>query len=229
MPSHREGVFRSGRRVDVNRKEMDQKPHPWEAIYRRDGRVFPEPFPRFAKVIQVFSSHRCKLVLDLGCGNGRHVVHLAKAGFGVIGVDISPTALSLTSAWLGEEGHRAGLALADTRQPLPFREGSLDAVLSTQVIHHALMEGVRVAISEIWRILAPGGLAFVTVSGRRDKGVEFEEVEPGTFVPLSGPEAGLPHHIFSVNELEAEFSRFAILDVSIRAKGAVLAVLARKA
>jgi hypothetical protein len=32
-----------------------------------------------------------------------------------------------------------------------------------------------------------------------------------------------------VNELEAEFSRFAILDVSIRAKGAVLAVLARKA
>jgi SAM-dependent methyltransferase len=208
---------------------MDQNPHPWEKIYRRDGRVFPEPFPRFAKVVQIFRSHKCRLILDLGCGSGRHVVHLARHGFGVIGVDISPTALSLTNAWLREEGHRAALALADTRQPLPFREGSLDAVLSTQVIHHALLEGVRVAIAEIWRILAPGGLAFVTVSGRRDSGVEFEEVEPGTFVPLSGPEAGLTHHIFSVNEVGAEFSRFEILDVSIRAEGAVLAVLAHKA
>lgn len=208
---------------------MDQNPHPWEAIYRQDGRVFPEPFPRFAEVIQIFRSYGCKLILDLGCGSGRHAVHLAKAGFEVIGVDISPTALSLTSAWLCEEGHRAGLALADTRQPLPFREGSLDAVFSTQVIHHALLEGVRVAIAEIWRILAPGGLAFVTVSGRRDDGVEFEEIEPGTFVPLSGPEAGLPHHIFSVNEVGTEFSRFENLDVSIRADGAVLAVLVRKA
>lgn len=208
---------------------MDQKPHPWEAIYRREGRVFPEPFPRFAQVVQILSAHSCRLILDLGCGNGRHVLHLAQYGFEVIGVDISSTALSLTKAWLRDEGYRAGLALADTRQPLPFHEGSLDAVLSTQVIHHALMGGVRVAISEIWRILAPGGLAFVTVSGRRDKGVEFEEVEPGTFVPLSGPEAGLPHHIFSVSELEIEFCRFEILDLSVRAEGAVLAVLARKA
>jgi SAM-dependent methyltransferase len=208
---------------------MDHKPHSWEAIYRRGGRVFTEPFPRFAEVVEILGSHRCRLILDLGCGNGRHVVHLAKYGFEVIGVDISPKALSLTSAWLREEGYHAGLALADTRQPLPFREGSLDAVLSTQVIHHALVEGVRVAIGEIWRILAPGGLAFVTVSGRRDGGVEFEEVEPGTFVPLSGPEAGLPHHIFSASEIRIEFSCFEILDVSIRAEGAVLAVLARKA
>lgn len=207
---------------------MDQKPHPWEAIYRRDGRVFPEPFPRFAEVVQVFRAHSCRVILDLGCGNGRHVLHLAKHGFEVIGVDISPTALSLTDAWLREAGRRAALALADTRRPLPFHDGSLDAVLSTQVIHHALTEGVRVAIGEIWRVLVPGGLAFVTVSGRRDEGVEFEEVEPGTLVPLSGPEAGLPHHIFSVSELEAEFSHFEILDVSIRAEGAVLAMLARK-
>jgi SAM-dependent methyltransferase len=225
----RAAVLGFGRRVDVACKDMDQKSHPWEAIYRRDGRVFPEPFPRYAEVAQIFRSQSCRVILDLGCGSGRHVVHLAQNGFEAIGVDISPTALNLTDAWLREEGQRAGLALVDTRQPLPFHEGSLDAVLSTQVIHHALLEGVRVAISEIWRVLAPGGLAFVTVSGRRDKGVEFEEVEPGTFVPLSGPEAGLPHHIFSASELGIEFCRFEILDLSVRAEGAVLAVLARKA
>ncbi len=207
---------------------MNWTTHPWEDIYRRDGRVFPKPFPRFGEVVDAFSAHGCREILDLGCGSGRHVVHLAKQGFQVLGVDISPTALGLTKAWLREEGHEAALILADTRQPLPFREYSLDAVLSTQVIHHALMEGVRLAISEIHRVLVPGGLAFVTVSGRKDAGVEFDEIEPGTFVPLMGPEVGLPHHIFSVAELRAEFSDFDLMEVSIRAEGAVLAVTARK-
>lgn len=202
--------------------------HPWEEIYRRKGRVFPEPYPRFGEIVETFRTHDCRAILDLGCGSGRHVVHLARQGFRPLGVDLSPTALSLTQAWLCEEGHEADLTLADTRQPLPFRESSFDAVLSTQVIHHARLAAVRLAIGEILRVLVPGGLAFVTVSGRKDPGVEFELIEPGTWVPLSGPEAGLPHHIFSVSELRSEFRAYEILDVSVRAEGAVLAVLGRK-
>ena len=207
---------------------MNRKGHPWETIYRREGRVFARPFPRFGEVVGSFNDRGCKVILDLGCGNGRHVVPLASQGFKVLGVDISPTALGLTQAWLREQGHDASLILADTRQPLPFRDRCLDGVLSTQVIHHALLAGVRMAIDEIHRVLVRGGLAFVTVSGRRDPGVASDEIEPGTFVPQSGPEAGLPHHIFAVDELRAEFCAFELIDLSIRAEGAVLAVLARK-
>ena len=207
---------------------MSTTNHPWEEIYQREGRVFPEVFPRFGEVVEAFWAHGCRGVLDLGCGNGRHVVHLAKEGFWTLGADLSPTALALTRSWMGEEGQEANLALADTRRPLPFRDGSFQGVLSTQVIHHARLAAVRVAIGEILRVLMPGGIAFVTVSGRKDRGVEFEAIEPGTFVPLSGPEAGLPHHIFSVEDLRFEFRDFEILDVSVRAEGAVLAVLVRK-
>lgn len=207
---------------------MSATNHPWEEIYRREGRVFPEVFPRFDEVVEAFRAHGCRAILDLGCGNGRHVVHLAKQGLWTLGADLSPTALWLTQSWMREEGQEAHLALTDTRQPLPFRDGSFQGVLSTQVIHHARLAAVRVAIGEILRVLEPGGIAFVTVSGRKDRGVEFEAIEPGTFVPLSGPEAGLPHHIFSVEELRAEFRKYEILDVSVRAEGAVLAVLARK-
>jgi len=77
-------------------------------------------------------------------------------------------------------------------------------------------------------VLVPGGVAFVTVSGRKDPGVEAEEIEPGTFVHRTGPEAGLAHHIFRAEELRAEFQAFDVWEVSIRAEGAVLAVLARK-
>lgn len=207
---------------------MNLTPHPWEEIYKREGRVFPEPFPRFDEVVETFRVNGCSVILDLGCGSGRHVVHLAGHGFQSLGLDISPTALYLAQAWMREEGHEASFALADTRQPLPFRDSSIEGVLSTQVIHHARTTAVRLAIREIRRVLVQGGLAFVTVSGRKDAGLEFEEIEPGTFIPLAGPEAGLAHHVFSAAELRSEFAGYQVLDISVRAEGAVLAVLARK-
>ena len=206
---------------------MKSSHHPWDEIFKTEGRFFPEPFPRFNEVVQLFKDHGCSEILDLGCGSGRHLVHFAKEGFRAIGLDISPTGLNLTREWLNGEGLQADLVLADMREPVPFRNDSFDGVLSTQVIHHARIAGVRSAIQEFLRVLDSGGVAFVTVSGRKDEG-EFEEIEPGTIVPLSGPEKGLPHHIFSEEELREEFQDFDLVDVSVRAEGKVLAVVARK-
>ena len=100
--------------------------------------------PRFGEVVQAFKEQGCSTVLDLGCGNGRHLVYLAKAGFEVTGLDISPTGLALARSWLGEEGLEASLVRTDFKSPLPFRDGAFEAMLSTQVIHHALLaEGER--------------------------------------------------------------------------------------
>lgn len=68
---------------------MNAKNHPWESIYKREGRVFTTPPPGFKAVAQEFAQHQFRLILDLGCGNGRHVIALTKAGLSVIGLDIS--------------------------------------------------------------------------------------------------------------------------------------------
>jgi SAM-dependent methyltransferase len=206
---------------------MNSIDHPWDKIFQTEGRFFPEPFHGFNEVVQIFIDHGCSEILDLGCGSGRHLVHLAKEGFRAIGLDISPTGLRLTREWVDEEGLEADLVLADMREPLPFRDGSFEGVLSTQVIHHSRIVGVRSAIQEIWRVLVSEGVAFITVSGRKDE-TESEEIEPGTIVPLTGPEKGLPHHIFSEEALKEEFRDFHLMDFSVRAEGKVLAVLARK-
>ena len=99
---------------------MSATNHPWESIYKREGRIFTEPPPGFKAVVKEFARHHCQLILDLGCGNGRHVVALKKEGFNTIGLDISSSGLRLSYEWLEEEGLKTGLVCADARSCFPF-------------------------------------------------------------------------------------------------------------
>ncbi len=201
--------------------------HPWEQIYQKGWRGEENPFPRFYEVVSIFKDFSCSQVLDLGCGSGRHLIHLAREGFRVVGMDFSPTALRLTREWGLKEQSEASVALADMRIPLPFKDNSFDAVFSTQVIHHARLDVVRRTIQEIFRVLVIGGLAFITVSARKDD-LEHIEIESNTYIPRTGPEKGIPHHIFTEEDFKLELRAFHILEVSLRAEGKVLAVLAQK-
>lgn len=186
----------------------------WDLVFRRDGHVFLEPFAGFEELVRVFRLHDCQRILDLGCGTGRHAVALAIKGFRTWGLDYSPTGLRLTRQWLTSQAVAASLVLGDARRPLPFRDSAFDGLLSTQVIHHAPLATVRGTISELRRVLRDGGLLFLTVPARLDEGIDHEEIEPGTFVPKSGPEAGVPHHLFSLEELEGECEGFRQVDLS---------------
>ena len=75
----------------------------------------------------------------------------------------------------------------------------------------------------MWRVLSYGGIAFVTLAGMKSESEAFEEVEPGTFIPLDGSEKGLPHHIFTEDELRSEFGAFQIREFRRAAEGRVLA------
>ncbi len=65
----------------------------YEALYLSDPNVCGAPFPEF-----VAFAERCdgggRSVLDLGCGQGRDAFIFARRGFGVVGVDISPTGVT---------------------------------------------------------------------------------------------------------------------------------------
>lgn len=198
----------------MNRPSLSDA-QPWDEIFRRDGRVFEEPEPVVHHVAEVLQAHGCRRIVDLGCGSGRHTVFLAQRGFDVLGVDSSPTALGMSRKWLEQEGLLAGLAQVDIRRPLPLYAGSFDGLVSTQVIHHARLETVRATAREISRILRPGGLLFVSVPGELDSDETFAQIEPATFVPTSGPEKGLPHHIFTPEELCSVFPGFAVVELYV--------------
>jgi tellurite methyltransferase len=102
-------------------------------------------------------------VLDAGCGGGRNLVFMLRAGMDVHGIDESPDAIAAV--------RRQAAALAPqlpagrfTVQPvdaMSFASGSMDVVVSSAVLHFARDEAHFTGmVSEMWRVLAPGGLLF---------------------------------------------------------------------
>lgn len=197
---------------------MDSEPSQWEKIFRRDGHVFADVPPLVRQFADTLVEHGLISVLDLGCGTGRHIVHMAQKGLHVTGLDNAPTALRLAGEWLKKERLNANLVLSDMRQPLPFESESFDAVLSTQVIHHALLAVVMGTAGEIQRIICRGGMILISVPTRKaiaEDAPAHTEIEPNTFVPASGSEKGLPHHLFTPDELRDIFPRFETLSLRV--------------
>ncbi len=117
--------------------------------------------------------------LDIGCGTGRFAAMLADAGKGAVtGIDVSARMVRYAMKHHPEIECRVGNALS-----LPFESGSLDAVFSTMMMHHLTDREKARAITEIHRVLGPGGTYYalefgrdgLTLTGRAVTGLGFLE------------------------------------------------------
>jgi SAM-dependent methyltransferase len=76
----------------------------WDNIFKERGKVFSSIQEGFPRIVKFFKKNNVKRVLDLGCGSGRHLIHLSKHGFDVFGIDISKHGLKIAREWLNKEG-----------------------------------------------------------------------------------------------------------------------------
>lgn len=84
---------------------------------------------------------------------------------------------------------------------------------------------MREAIAEIHRVLKASGLTVLTFLSKHSSRYGCgEEIEPETFIPTIGPDAGIPHHYSDREELEDLLAKFAILKIElVDSHGEVLA------
>lgn len=95
---------------------------------------------------------RCagKEVLEVGCGTGMILREIAPVAERAVGIDISPGML--------EQAKARGLdVLEGSATDLPFEDDSFDVVYSFKVLAH--VEEIERALSEVGRVLRPGGVA----------------------------------------------------------------------
>jgi SAM-dependent methyltransferase len=97
-------------------------------------------------------------VLEVGCGAGRDGTRLRGAGLTYQGLDLSRSAVSISAGL----GLRAVEGLATD---LPFADASFDAAWTMSTLMHLEGDEMVEALTELARVVRPGGLVEIGVWG----------------------------------------------------------------
>jgi SAM-dependent methyltransferase len=135
-------------------------------------------------------------VLDLGAGLGRHAIFFGQQGFDVSAIDLSEYGVNHIKEWAQREGLAIDARIADMIA-LPYEDNSFDCVFAYHSMSHTDTEGLNKAISEIERILKPGGELYTSLCSKESS--EFSEYgfpkldENSILCKEEGPEYDVPH------------------------------------
>jgi SAM-dependent methyltransferase len=162
--------------------------------------------PDFAirRRFMVADLRRGERALDLGCGDGRFTAELAGAGAVAVGVEVAPAAVHRAQA------NHPGLdfRLAPIDGPLPLDDNSFELVWASEVIEH-VADTAR-WLSEIRRVLAPGGRLLVTTPSHGRLRLALGGVER-----FSEP-LGDHLHLYTRRSLVAVLEELAFSDVRVQ-------------
>src|SRR3989344_2357384 len=170
---------------------MESKSSLWDEEYQRQNIAssFKGTLSHSVKfLLGSFGEFSPKSFLDLGCGNGRNTIPLARMGYEVTGVDISQVALNQAGEKLESESagvqKRVQLIPSSMGQPFPFEDKTFDVVMD--ILYYDMAED------------DPYSLALLAKSPDKSKGIIYTP-------------AGIPFKIYSADDITRIFSPFKVI------------------
>lgn len=182
-----------------------------------------------------FAGTRGLKVLEIGCGIGTDGAQFARAGAEYTGIDLTEAAVSLARTRFALSGLKGEFRVSDAEN-LDFADDLFDLVYSHGVLHHT--PDIEAAVSEIHRVLKPGGRAMVMLYHRgsynyrvgirvlRRAGTGLLKSEGGIKLVhrLTGePIDSLREHAASLKNANGDFSASELLNQSTDGAGNPLA------
>ena len=181
----------------------------WDKIYKQQGEIQYEILSSVFLAVKIFKEYKCKKIMDLGCGTGRHTIFLAKNDFNVIASDISETGLKTTENKANKLGLKNIEYLQNDMRNIPLSENTLDGLLCVWTTGHGMLIDVEKNVEEIYRILKPNGIVIIDYVSIDDKHYgKGREIEVNTFLDNMEGEEKIPHHYSSKIELENMYKNF---------------------
>ncbi|MGE2715957.1 class I SAM-dependent methyltransferase [Mycolicibacterium litorale] len=134
----------------------------WEQHYGAKDRVWSGRVNvRLAEIVEPLPPGR---VLDLGCGEGADAIWLARRGWQVVAVDVSPTALARAAEDAAAAGVAERIRFEQHDLPDTFPEGRFDLV-SAQFFHSPLDVDRTAALRRAADAVTAGGLLVIVDHG----------------------------------------------------------------
>jgi len=123
--------------------------------------------------------------LDVGCGQGRNALELARLGFSVVAIDPSPVGIAQLSARAGAQG-LAVAASVDTVETFEVDEPF--ALILVDMVLHGLGNELdpSALVARLAAVLAPGGVLVVVTPGP-DEDAERVRHLPGSTLVVDRP------------------------------------------
>ncbi len=150
-----------------------------------------------------------KNILDLGCGQGKNSLILAKKGYTVYSTDVSLEALEKLKTRIIQENIENIKVYNYSFTNLGFNDNYFDIVLCKSTLHHATLDEIKLGISEAFRVLKPRGCFVFDMISKEDESYgKGELIEKDTFVGSREGEEGIPHHYTNINELQNTLDSF---------------------
>jgi SAM-dependent methyltransferase len=134
----------------------------FRVAYQRGEHGWPvegsEPFIT-AKLRQLRPRLPGGLVLDLGCGEGRHTYEAAEQGYRALGIDAEPLAIRRARALASKHPRARGRARFQVGEifSLLFRPATFDLLIDYGCLHHVTRRDTRRYIDRVLSVLKPGG------------------------------------------------------------------------
>ena len=146
-------------------------------------------------------------VVDLGCGNGRNLIYLAKE-FGVHGLGYDTSREAVMQAKKAAAGLAVSFEVRSIAEPIPFPDESVTIALdmmSSHVLKKAEREKLR---SEVFRVLKSGGWfffkSFLLEDDLNAKRLLRENPAPEEGMYIH-PEIGVPEYVWTESALREFF------------------------
>jgi SAM-dependent methyltransferase len=200
-------------------KYIQQWEKEWDEFYANGTDIIWNPSESVVRFINSTikkEGKKVERIIDIGCGNGRHIIYLAKEGFYTCGIDISQKSLDIAAKGLSEtialsrEGISDIFSISAATElkkgcvtAIPYSDEYFDVVICFGVLDHLFFDDIETAIAEIDRVLKPEGLVFLSLRSTRDTDCgRGDEVEHNTFMINGNIEEELPQHFFDVVEIK---------------------------
>jgi len=133
----------------------------WARVY--DLLFARKPTEVHKKLVKQAALKPGERALDVGCGPGTLVLFLATKvapGGEAVGIDASPEMIERATQKARKAGTAARFEMAAI-ESLPFADASFDVATSTFMLHHLPHDVQATGLSEVRRVLKPGGRLFI--------------------------------------------------------------------